>query len=152
MRFLLKFTTAYFFRFSFITSLLYVFLLLSGCAVNQIYYQTPPSAKALTTDINTIYVDRFKGEQSVLFSKILTYQINQQPLLKSLAVIPEKDDPNAAVLSVEVRRYGVHDTEEIIQQTHITLVEHKVLQDNPAGLNTIKRVFEFDEKDRKSVV
>jgi hypothetical protein len=146
MRFLLKFTTAYFFRFSFITSLLSVFLIFSGCAVNQIYYQTPPSAKALTTDINTIYIDRFKGEQSVLFSKILTYQINQQPLLKSLAVIPEKDDPNAGVLSFEVRRYGVHDTEEIIQQTHITLVEHKVLQDNPAGLNTIKRVFEFDEK------
>lgn len=146
MRFLLKFTTAYFFRFSFITSLLSVFLIFSGCAVNQIYYQTPPSAKALTTDINTIYIDRFKGEQSVLFSKILTYQINQQPLLKSLAVIPEKNDPNAGVLSFEVRRYGVHDTEEIIQQTHITLVEHKVLQDNPAGLNTIKRVFEFDEK------
>ncbi|MED5482834.1 MAG: hypothetical protein VYA15_03900 [SAR324 cluster bacterium] len=81
-----------------------------------------------------------------MFSKILTYQINKQPLLKSLAVIPEKDDPNAGVLSFEVRRYVVHDTEEIIQQTHITLVEHKVLQDNPAGLNTIKRVFEFDEK------
>ena len=146
MRFLLKFTTAYFLRFSFITSLLSVFLIFSGCAVNQISYQTPPSAKALTTDINTIYIDRFKGEQSVLFSKILTYQINQQPLLKSLAVIPEKDDPNAAVLSVEVGRYGVHDTEEIIQQTHITLVEHQVLQDNPAGLNTIKRVFEFVEE------
>ena len=81
-----------------------------------------------------------------MFSKILTYQINQQPLLKSLAVIPEKDDPNAGVLSFEVRRYGVHDTEKIIQQTRITLVEHRVLQDNPAGLNTIKRVFEFDEK------
>ena len=146
MRSLLTFTIAYFFRFSFITSLLLVFQLFSGCAVNKIYYQSPSSAKTLTADINTIYIDRFKGEQSVLFSKILTYQINQQPLLKSLAVIPEKNDPNAGVLSFEVRRYGVHDTEEIIQQTHITLVEHKVLQDNPAGLNTIKRVFEFDEK------
>jgi tetratricopeptide (TPR) repeat protein len=61
-------------------------------------------------------------------------------------VFPEKEDPNAAILSVEVQRYAVHDTEEITQQTHITLVEHKVLQDNPAGLNTIKRVFEFVEK------
>mgnify|MGYP004082811705 CR=1 FL=1 len=146
MRSLFRFITAYFFRFSFITSLLIVFLLCSGCAVNQIYYQTPSSAKALTADINTIYVDRFKGEQSVLFSKILTYQINQQTLLKSLAVIPEKDDPHAAILSVEVGRYAVHDTEEIIQQTHITLVENQVLVDNPAGLNTIKRVFEFVEK------
>jgi len=93
-----------------------VFLLFSGCAVNQIYYQTPPSAKALSADINTVYVDQFKGEQSVLFSKILTHQINQQPLLKTLAVFPEKDDPNAAVLSVEVLRYAVHDTEEIFRR------------------------------------
>ena len=146
MRFLLTFPTAYFFRFCFISALLSGFLLFSGCAVNQIYYQTPPSAKALSTEINTVYVDQFKGEQSVLFSKILTHQINQQPLLKTLAVLPEKDDPNAAVLSVEVLRYAVHDTEEIIPQTHIALVEHKELQDNPAGLNTIKRVFEFVEK------
>ena len=146
MRFLLTFPTAYFFRFCFISALLSVFLLFSGCAVNQIYYQTPPSAKALSADINTVYVDQFKGEQSVLFSKILTHQINQQPLLKTLAVLPEKDDPNAAVLSVEVLRYAVHDTEKIIPQTHIALVEHKELQDNPAGLNTIKRVFEFVEK------
>jgi hypothetical protein len=146
MRFLLTFPTAYFFRFCFISALLSGFLLFSGCAVNQIYYQTPPSAKALSTEINTVYVDQFKGEQSVLFSKILTHQINQQPLLKTLAVFPEIDDRNAAVLSVEVLRYAVHDTEEIIPQTHIALVEHKELQDNPAGLNTIKRVFEFVEK------
>ena len=67
-------------------------------------------------------------------------------MLKTLAVFPEIDDRNAAVLSVEVLRYAVHDTEEIIPQTHIALVEHKELQDNPAGLNTIKRVFEFVEK------
>ena len=145
MRFLHNSSVTCYFRFSFITSLLALFLLFSGCTVNQIYYQTPPSAKALT-DINYIYIDQFKGEQSVLFSKILTHVINQQPLLKSLVVFPEKEDPNAAILSVEVQRYAVHDTEEITQQTHISLVEHKVLQDNPEGLNTIKRVFEFVEK------
>jgi len=63
-------------------------------------------------------------------------------LLKTLAVLPEKDDPNAAVLSVEVLRYAVHETEKIIPQTHIALVEHKELQDNPAGLkkNLIRNV------------
>jgi len=145
MRCLLTFPKAYFFRLPIFSSLLLVFLLFSGCTVNQIYYQTPPSAKALT-DINYIYVDQFKGEQSVLFNKLLTHEINQQPVLKSLAVFPEKENTKAAVLSVEVLRYAVHDTEEIIQQTHITLVEHKVLQDNTAGLNTFKRVFEFVEK------
>ena len=145
MRFLHNSSKTYYFRFSLIASLLVVFLLFSGCAVNQIFHQTPPSDKALT-DINYIYVDKFKGDQSILFSKILTHVISQQPLLKSLAVFPEKENPNAAVLSVEVSRYEVHDTETIEQQTHIALIEHKVLQDNPAGLNTIKSLFEFVER------
>ena len=135
----------YYLRFSFISSLLAIFLLFSGCKVNQIFYQNPPSPTALT-DINYIYVDKFKGEQSILFGKILTHVISQQPLLKSLVVFPEKGDPNAAVLSLEILRYEVNDSEILTQQTHIALVEHKVLQDNPAGLNTIKRDFAFVEK------
>ena len=135
----------YYFRFSFVAYLLAEFLLFSGCTVNHIFYQNPPSANALT-DINYIYVDEFKGEQSILFSKILNHVISQQTLLKSLVVFPEKEDPNTAILSVEVIRYEVHDKEELTQPTHIALIEHKVLQDNPAGLNTIKRVFEFVEK------
>ena len=139
------FPKTHFFHFSFFSYLLTISLLFTGCAVNHISYQTPPQTKELS-GINSIYVNQFKGEQSVLFNKILTHEINQHQFLKYLAVFPEKKDLNAAVLSVEVSRFAAHDTEETIQQKHISLVEKKVLQDNPAGLNTVKRVFEFIEK------
>ena len=145
MRLLISDSRIQFFHISLFAAIFPAFLFFSGCSVSQIYHEIPPSPEALT-EINSIYIDIFQGEQSVLFNKILTHEINQRPLLKNLLLLPEKEQTNAAVLSVEVRRYAIHDEEEIRQQTQIILVEHEVLQDNPAGLNTIERVFEFVEK------
>ena len=58
----------------------------------------------------------------------------------------EVSKTNAAVLSAEVRRYSTNDEEKTLTQTHISLEEHKVLQENPSGLNVIRRTFEFVEK------
>jgi len=145
MKMLISVTRIQFFRLANFVFFSTAFLFFSGCSVTQIYHEIPPSPKALA-EINSIYVDQFMGEQSVLFGKILTHEINQQPWLTYLPVFPENEETNAAVLNVEVRRYAIHDEEEIRQQTQIILLEHEILQDNPAGLNTIERVFEFVEK------
>ena len=134
-----------FLRFSFFTTLLQASLFFSGCTVSQLHHEIPPSPKAIA-EIDSFYLDQFQGEQSVLFSKILIYGFSLYPQMKYLAVLPEDNQTNYAVLSIKVNRYVVEDKVEISQQTQILLLEHEVLKDNPAGLNTIERVFEFVEK------
>ena len=145
MRVLISVSSIHFFHFSFLVLHLLAVLLASGCSVTHIYHAVPPSPKALS-DINSLHVDQFQGERSELFSKILIHEINQRPRLKYLAVYPDISIKKAAVLSAEVRRYSVLDKEEMQHRTHISLVEHRVMQKNPAGLNIFRRSFEFVEK------
>ncbi|MBC8258246.1 MAG: hypothetical protein H8E38_04465 [SAR324 cluster bacterium] len=126
-------------------ALIFTVLLGSGCSVTRIYHQTPASKKALP-GINSLYVEQFKGEQSVLFNKLLTHEINLLSRLKYLAVFPETEITSAALLSVEVKRYYIQDQEGSRNRINISLVEHEELEDNPDGLNTVRRTFEFVEK------
>ena len=134
-----------FFHLSFRVLLIIAVLLASGCSVTQIYHEVPPSPKALS-GINSLHIVHFQGERSELFSKILIHEINQLSRLKYLGVYPDISIKKAAVLSAEVRRYSVLDKEEMHHRTHISLVEHRVMQENPAGLNNFRRSFEFVEK------
>ena len=134
-----------FFHHTFRVLLIIAVLLASGCSVTQIYHEVPPSPKSLT-DINYLHVDHFNGERSVLFNKILTYEINKRPRLKYLAVYPDSSIKKAAVLTAEVKRYSIIDKEETSHRIHISLVENRVMQENSAGLNIFRRSFEFVEK------
>ena len=125
--------------------ILSLLLFQSGCSVTEIQHKIPPSPKALS-GINELYIKNFKGEQSVLFGTILIHEINQLPEIKYLAVFPDNEKKEAALISAEVLRYSVKDEEEVQQQTHISLVEKEVLKENPTGLNVISRTFEFVEK------
>ena len=120
-------------------------ILTAGCSVTRIYHEVPPSPEALS-EKNSFHVNQVEGEQSALFGKILIHELDQFPQLNYLAIFPEVSKTNAAVLSAEVRRYSTNDEEKTLTQTHISLVEHKVLQENPSGLNVFRRTFEFEEK------
>ena len=145
MRFLISSFSNQFFRISLRSALLPAVILTAGCSVTRIYYEVPPSPDALS-EINSFHVNNVKGVQSALFGKILIHELDQIPQLNYLAIFPEVSKTNAAILSAEVRRYSTNDEEKTLTQTHISLVEHKVLQENPSGLNVFRRTFEFEEK------
>ena len=142
MRVLISVSSIQFFHFSFLVLHLLAVLLASGCSVTHIYHAVPPSPKALS-DINSLHVDQFQGECSVMFSKILIHEINQRPRLKYLAVYPDISIKKAAVLSAEVRRYSVLDKEERRHRTHISLVEHKEMQENSVGPDIFHHLISF---------
>ena len=117
----------------------------SGCSVTEIHHQIPPSPDAIS-GIKGVYLDKFKGKQSVLFSKILIHEINQLSSLKYFAFLPENLRQQVAVVSAEVQSYKVNEQQKLLQQTHISLVEKQVVKENPSGINVISRKFEFVEK------
>ena len=145
MRFLISTFINQFFRISLRAALLPAVILTAGCSVTRIYPEVPPSLDALS-EINSFHVDQVEGVQSALFGIILIHELDQFPQLNYLAIFPEVSKTNAAVLSAEVRRYSTNDEEKTLTQTRISLVEHKVLQENPSGLNVFRRTFEFEEK------
>ena len=57
----------------------------------------PPSPHALS-GIKGLYLDKFKGKQSVLFSKILIHEINQLSSLKYFAFLPENGEKQVAII------------------------------------------------------
>ena len=142
MRVLISVSSIQFFRLSFLALHLPTMLLASGCSVTRIYHEVPPSPKALS-GINSLHVDQFQGERSVMFSKILIHEINQLSRLKYLAVYPDISIKKAAVLSAEVRHYSVLDKEEMRHRTHISLVEHGETQENSAGLDIFHHLISF---------
>ena len=142
MRHHLIFPKIFFFHFVYFIFLSNFFSILQGCSVNKVFHEKTPPPKELD-EIESIYIGQFKGNNSILFKKILKYEIDELPSFKFLATPPEKGDPNSAIISAEVKRFIVNDLEEIVDETHITLVEKDLLQENPAGLNKVKRVFEF---------
>ena len=130
------------------------FLFFSGCSVTKIFQEIPPSPLAIS-GINYIYVESFKGEQSILFNKILTHEINEQAFFEYLSMYPEVSKKfkifseaynETAILNVEVTRYVVKDIEEIRPQKQIILVEEKIIKKNPSGPSTFARKFNFVEK------
>ena len=120
-------------------------ILQSGCSVTKIYHQIPPPKDAIT-GIQGFYLEKFKGEQSVLFSKILIHEINQLSSLKNFAFIPENGKKKVAIISAEVLSYKVNEKQKLLQQTQISLLEKKVVKENPSGINVIERAFDFVEK------
>ena len=142
MRVLISVSSIQFFRFSFLVLHLLTLLLASGCSVTRIYHEVPPSQKALS-GINSLHVVHFQGERSELFSKILIHEINQLSRLKYLAVYPDIAEKKAAVLSAEVRRYSVLDKEEMRHRTHISLVEHREIQENSAVSDIFHHLISF---------
>ena len=105
-------------------------MLLSGCSVTEIHHKIPPSPDAIS-GIRGLYLEKFKGKQSVLFSRILIHEINQLSSLKYFAFLPENGKKNVAVINAEVQRYNVNDQQQLLQQTHISLVEKEVVKENP---------------------
>ena len=72
----------------------------------------PPSPHAIS-GIKRLYLDKFKGKQSVLFSKILIHEINQLSSLKYIAVLPENGKKEVALISAEVLSYKVNDQQQL---------------------------------------
>ena len=96
--------------------------------------------------VNGLYLENFKGKQSVLFSKILIHEINQLSSLKYFAFLPENGKKQVAVISAEVQSYKVNDQQQLLQKTHISLVEKEMVKENSSGINVVGRAFEFVEK------
>jgi len=135
----------FFIRLFYIAALFTSLILQSGCSVTEIHHQVPPSPYAIS-EIKGLYLEKFKGKHSVLFSKILIHEINQLSSLKYFAFLPENEKKQVGVISAEVQSYKVNDRQKLQQQTHISLVEKEVKKENPSGKNLIERAFEFVEK------
>ena len=76
----------------------------SGCSVTEIHHQIPLSPDAIS-GIKGLYLEKFKGKQSVLFSKILIHEINQLSSLKYFAFLPENGKKQVAVISADVQSF-----------------------------------------------
>ena len=135
----------YFIRLLYITALFHGLFLQTGCSVTEIHHQIPPSPYAIS-GIKGLYLDKFRGTQSVLFSKILIHEISQLSSLKYFAFLPENEEKQVAVINAKVKSYEVNDMQKFLQQTHISLLEKEVIKENPSGINVIGRAFEFVEK------
>ena len=134
-----------FFRLFCISVLLTVLVLQSGCSVTEIHHQIQKSPYAIS-DIKGLFLDQFKGKQSVLFSKILIHEINKLSSLKYFPFIPENEEKRVAIISAEVKSYEVNDQQKLIQQTHVSLIEKGLVRENTGGINFVRREFEFVEK------
>jgi hypothetical protein len=135
----------YFIRLLYITALFHGLFLQTGCSVTEIHHQIPPSPYAIS-GIKGLYLDNFRGTQSVLFSKILIHEISQLSSLKYFAFLPENEEKHVAVINAKVKSYKVNDLQKILQHTHISLLEKEVIKENHSGINVIGRAFEFVEK------
>ena len=120
-------------------------MLQSGCSITEIHHQIPPSPNAIS-GISGLYLEKFKGKQSVDFSRILIHEINQLSSLKYFAFLPENGKKQVAVISAEVQSYKVNDQQQLLQHTHVSLVEKEVMKGNSSGINVAGRAFEFVEK------
>ena len=145
MNFPVSVFSIYFIRLFCIAALLHVLTLQSGCSVTEIHHQIPPSPNAIS-GVNGLYLEKFDGKQSVLFSRILIHEINQLSSLKYFAFLPENGKKQVAVISADVQSYKVNDQQKLLQETHISLVEKEVVKENPSGINVVGRAFEFVEK------
>ena len=115
-----------FIRFFCIGALLPSLILQSGCSVTEIHHQIPPSQDAIS-GIKGLYLEKFEGKHSALFSKILIHEINQLSSLKYFAFLPENGGKQVAVINAEVQSYKVNDQQQLMQQTHISLVEKELV-------------------------
>ena len=120
-------------------------MLQTGCSITEIHHKKPPSKFAIA-GIEGLYLEKFKGNQSVLFSKILIHEINQLSSLKYFAFLPENKHKQVAIINATVKSYKVNDQQKLLRQTHISLLEKKVVKENQSGINVIRRKFEFLEK------
>ena len=75
-------------------------MLQSGCSVTEIHHQIPPSPNAIS-GIRGLYLEKFKGKQSAVFSRILIHEINQLSSLKYFAFLPENRKKQVAVINAE---------------------------------------------------
>ena len=141
----------YFIRLLYIAALFHGFFLQSGCSVTEIHHQIPPSPYAIS-GIKGLYLDKFRGTQSVLFSKILIHEIRQLSSLKYFAFLPENEEKQVAVINAKVKSYEVNDLQKFLQQTHISLLEKEVIKENSSGINVIGRAFEFVERNHSLYV
>ena len=116
----------YFIRLLYITALFHGLFLQTGCSVTEIHHQIPPSPYAIS-GIKGLYLEKFRGTQSVLFSKILIHEISQLPSLKYFAFLPENEEKHVAVINAKVKSYKVNDLQKILQHTHISLLEKEVI-------------------------
>ena len=145
MKFLVSVFSISFIRLFCIAALFSGLMLQSGCSVTEIHHQIPPSPYAMS-EIRGLHLEKFNGKQSVIFSRILIHEINQLSSLKYFAFLPENGKKQVAVISAEVQSYKVNDQQQLLQQTHISLVEKEVVKENPSGINVVGRAFEFVEK------
>ena len=113
-----------FIRFFCIATLFPGLMLQSGCSLTEIHHQIPPSPRAIL-GVSGLYLEKFSGKQSVVFSRILIHEINQLSSLKYFALLPEKGKKQVAVIRAEVRKYKVNEQQQLLQKTHISLVEKK---------------------------
>ena len=104
----------------FLTSL----ILQSGCSITKIHHKIHSSPDAIL-GIEGLYLENFKGKHSVLFSKILIHEINQLSSLKYFAFLPENRQKKVAIVNAKVKSHKVNDQQQILNQTHISLVEKK---------------------------
>jgi len=132
-------------HFHFIALFLTSLILQSGCSITKIHHKIHSSPDAIL-GIEGLYLENFKGEQSVLFRKILIHEINQLSNLKYFAFLPENRQKKVAIVNAKVKSHKVNDQQQILNQTHISLVEKKVVKENQSGINVIGRSFEFVEK------
>ena len=145
MKFLVSVFSISFIRLFCIAALFPGLMLQSGCSVTEIHHQIPPSPYAIS-GIRGLYLEKFKGKQSVVFSRILIHEINQLSSLKYFAFLPENEEKHVAVINAKVKSYKVNDLQKFLQQTHISLLEKEVIKENPSGINVIGRAFDFVEK------
>ena len=124
-----------------LSSLLY----LSGCSVSKIYQEILPSNFALqSTDF--IRLEKFEGENSVLFEKIFYHEMSQQSFFKNATLSSDILKKNVALVTAKVTRYNIHDFDEIKQSKSINLVEKNKIQNNSSVSNSSKNEFYFVEK------
>ena len=105
-------------------------ILKSGCSITEIHHQIPPSPDAIS-GTKGLYLEKFKGKQSEVFSRILIHEINQLSSLKYFAFLPENGKKQVAIISAEVQSYKVNDQLNLLKQTHISLVEKELVKQNP---------------------
>ena len=118
---------------------------LSSCFSSTLYYEVPPSEKALIRT-SAFVVERFAGNHAALFQNILIQEIYRIPNFNYLAETPKNDSDHVALITGEVELYSVRDEIEKRPEVKINLVTRNIMLQKQGSSDRIpKRAYEFVE-------
>jgi tetratricopeptide (TPR) repeat protein len=123
-------------------------LVSAACSPTRLYYSTPPESSALI-GVTGVYLDRFTGQNALLFREILRQEVHDDSYFEVVPDIPDAAIQSVVMVDGQVKLYSIRDEEERRRETQVLLAESRIKQQESSGNTVTKQAFEFVETPKQ---